>query len=156
MIEKNESGLYEIEIDKKRYEFEKWGAEMSLATLIKISKIAGKPLGLFLGSMMSGESDNVLDKKISPDLLSDACEALVSNMDETTTIALIKKLSSEKILCDGRKINFDMHYQDQLGHLFKVVKTALEVQYGNFFEELLGIVKIQAPIKKKSAITNHR
>jgi hypothetical protein len=153
---KNESGLIEVEIDGSNYEFEKWGAEMSLATLLKISKIAGKPLGLFLGSLMDKDNkSSMLDKNISPDLIASACDALVENLDEQSTMALIKKFSSEKILCDGKKVNFDSHYADRFSHLFKVVKTALEVQYGNFFEELLGIVQVQSPHKKQT-IKNHK
>ena len=154
-MQKNDSGLFEETIDEETYEFEKWGAEMSLSTLIKISKIAGKPLGLFLGSFMGGDGP-ILDKQISPDLLANACEALVENMDEKISMELIKKFSSEKILCNGKKINFDNHYQDRLGHLFKVVKAALGVQYGDFFGELLGLVQAQVPMQKKNMIKNHK
>jgi hypothetical protein len=154
MHSKNETGLYEVEIDGKKYEFEKWGAESSLATLIKIAKIAGKPLGIFLGSAVSG---NGLKTEISPDLMASACEALVQNMDEQNCINLIKKLSSEKVLCDGRKINFDTHYEDQLSHLFRVVKASLEIQYGNFLQELLLIIGAQQFGKMQtSKITNHK
>ena len=149
-MHKNETGLIEVDIDGEKYEFEKWGAEASLTTLLKIAKIAGKPLGLFLGSAVSKGG---LDTEIRPDMLANACEALVQGMDETICLGLIKKLSSEKVLCDGKKINFDMHYQDKLGHLFDVVKASLEVQYGDFFGGFLG--KIQALQPKAPGIKNH-
>ena len=150
---KNESGLIEVEVDDKTYEFEKWGAEMSLTTLLKIAKIIGKPLGQLLGSVMGGGKG--LDAELNPDMLADAVEALVSSMDEKVTLELIKKLSSDKVLCSGKKVNFDTHYEGKLTHLFKVVKVALEVQYGDFFGEILGIVQVQAP-KAKTRIANHK
>lgn len=150
-MHKNDSGLIEVNIDDEKYEFEKWGAELSLATLMKISKIIGKPFGMLLGQIMSGG----IDVNLSPDLLGDACEALVSNMDEAVAIALIKRLSAEKILCNGKKINFDIHYQDKLPHLFNVVKAALEVQYGNFLGELLGLIKVKDVLPTKK-ISNKR
>lgn len=146
MAEKNESGLYEVEIDDKKYEFEKWGAEESLSNLIKLSKIIGKPLGLAIGAFKQEEKEetSLFDtdmKDINIDMLGLALQALTENLDESACIALIKKLSSQHVLCDGAKINFNTHYADRLDHLFRVVGAALEVQYGNFFAAVLGLAR---------------
>jgi hypothetical protein len=144
--QKNAAGLYQVEVDGRQYEFEKWGAEESLSTLLKLSKIAGKPLAQAIAAI-GGDAISI-DTKLHLDagLLSTAISALMESMDEGTTVSLIKKLSSEKVLCDGAKISFNSHYQDRLDHLFKVVAAALEVQYGNFFGALLGLVGGKRPI----------
>jgi hypothetical protein len=154
-MKKNESGLYEFEVDDITYETEKWGAEMSLSVLLKIAKITGKPIGLVLGSVIQGGG---LSTEISGDMLSDAVEALVSNMDEEVCIGVIKQLSSgEKILCKSKPVKFDSHYQGRLGHLFKVVKASVGVQYGDFFAELLAIIGEQKQvITSKAPIRNHK
>lgn len=129
------SGLIEKEIDGIKYEFEKWGAEEALDTLLKISKVAGKSLGIALSSLTTTEE--------GPNFLALAFDALTGNMDEKLCMSLVKKLTSEKVFCQGAKIqSFSVHYQDRLMHMFKVAQAALEVQYGNFFEELLGIVGV--------------
>lgn len=149
---KNDAGLWEIEIDAQRYEFQKWGAEESLSVLIKIAKIVGKPLGMAVGLMQTGEDKGKMD--LSPDLLGTVFDALAENFDEKTCIDVVKKLTAEKVMCEGQKIRFDTHYQDNLGHMMKVAQAALEVQYGNFFAALLAI----APFKKGAkalGIQNH-
>ncbi len=143
-ITKNEGGLFEVQIDDATYEFEKWGAEEALSTLLKIAKIAGKPIGLAVGAIMGGEEEKgtkgLLEKKISPDLLGLVFDSLTDKLDEGVVVSLIKKIGSEKVLCNGAKINFNKHYEDRLDHLLKVVAAGLEVQYGNFFGALLGLV----------------
>jgi hypothetical protein len=141
------AGLVEKQVDGSTYEFEKWGAEESLATLAKILKIVGKPLSQLVGSFGSEDGKKLLDQEIDSNLLGSAIGSLMESMDEGSTLALIKKLSSEKVLCDGAKISFNLHYQDRLDHLFRVVKAALEVQYGNFLAALfanLGVRRTQS------------
>lgn len=142
--EKNETGLYEAEIDGQKYEFEKWGAEEALSNLLKLSKILGKPLGIAFGAVGKPEEgmpgQKLLDKELDPNIIAMAIEALTNNLDEASAISLIKKLSSQNVFCNGAKIIFNVHYQDKLDHLFKVVYAALEVQYGNFFSAVLGLV----------------
>ena len=135
-VEKNAAGLYEVEVDGLKYEFEKWGAEESLATLLKLSRLVGKPLGQAMAGLSFNEDKTKVE--INFDIAGEAIGALMQNMDEDLSMSLIKKLCSEKCLCNGAKINFNVHYQDKLDHMFKVVAAALEVQYGNFFVALLG------------------
>jgi hypothetical protein len=145
------SGLIEKEVDGLKYEFEKWGAEESFETLLKLTKLAGKPLGMALASFVG---DKGMDQDVSPDLLAMAFEGLTGNMDEKVCMSLMKKLTSEKVFCNGAKVsNFSVHYQDRLMHLLKVAKAALEVQYGNFFEELLGLKSTAVRITNQGPLT---
>lgn len=156
MAEKNEAGLYEAEIDGDKYEFAKWGAEESLSNLLKISKIIGKPLGIAFGSMnkeQEGMPGKILDRQVDPNMIAMAFEALTESLDEDSCISLIRKLSSKDVLCNGGKINFNVHYQDRLDHMFKVVYAALEVQYGSFFGAVLGLVKSKGTVTKRGLQT---
>lgn len=148
-MRKNESGLYEVEVDGKKYEFEKWGAEESTDVLLDLVAITGKPIGsgvsAFFGKEAEGEPG--LDRKMDSNVMGQIIESLTQKVGENKSICkmLIKKLSSEKVLCEGAKINFNVHYQDNLGHMLKVVKAALEVQYGNFIEGFLGRAGVKVP-----------
>ncbi len=152
----NEDGLYEQDIDGTKYEFQKWGAEDSLRTLLRIGKIAGKPFGILLSAVLDGKDPSSLfDDKLSPelngDLLGQAFEALSQSMEESVCFELIKKLCTEKVMAGGVPVkNFDQHYRDKLMHSFNVARAALEVQYGSFFGAILGGVRLS---KRRPAST---
>ena len=152
------AGLVEKKICKEdgtehTYEFEKFGAEEALENLIKISKIIGKPLGLAMASL-KGEDEGLFEKKIDLNLLALAFDGLTQNLDDKVCVELIKKLTSGKVLCDGVLIkSFNTHYKDDLFHMFKVLQAALEVQYGNFFAGILGLVNTNKAMSNKKSLT---
>ena len=125
------------EIDGLEYQFEQFGAKKSLKILFRLSKQIGKPLSLLVGSM-SGEKDKkLLDRDIKLDMIAVAIDSLMSNLDSDEVITLMQDLAGDHAcICDGKKINFDSHYEGRLPHLFKVLWAAIEVQYGNFFDAL--------------------
>lgn len=122
-------------IDGQTYEFQIFGASQSLKILMRLSKILGKPIGLFMGSLKK-DDEAQSGSTIKAEILSQAIEALTSNLDQNEVLDLIKILSSDTCLCDGKKIIFDSHYEGRLDHLFKVLKESLEVQFGNFLSVL--------------------
>lgn len=154
MVERSPEGRYDVTVDDKLYSFEKWGAEESLTNLLKIAKMVGKPLGMAVGGVIDkvNPGQKLTDMDLSPDLIGLVFEALTDRMDEGAIVALVKKLSSDRVLCEGAKITFNSHYEDKLGHLFKVVKAALDVQYGNFFDALLG--SLGASKAQTKSVTN--
>ena len=129
------AGLIEKNIDGSNYEFEKWGAEKSLDVLIEISKVVGKSFGMIFGAGMKS-----FDDEMGPDLLGEVFGALTDRMDKNTIKTIIKQLCSDGVFCEGAKINFNLHYQDRLDHMINVVRTGLDVQYGNFFNALTGFM----------------
>jgi hypothetical protein len=155
--EKNEKGLYEVRIDDCVYEFEKWGAEDSLETLLRIAKIAAKPIGLaiagFIGPVAGEEgvkASEVFDREIRPDMIAAAFSALTDSFNEKEAMAIIKKFAIQGILVDGKKpVSFNLHYKDRLDHCFKVVAAGLEVQYGNFSSALIGLIDSMSPKRPK-------
>ncbi len=102
--------------------------------------LIGRPLGTALGAIVGkGKGEAVLDKDIDPEIIGHMVDALTVNFNKGAVKSLLKKLSSEKVLCDGKKIVFNTFYQDKLDLCFLVVAAALEVQYGNFFGALVGL-----------------
>lgn len=143
MIRKNEAGLYEVDVDGKCYAFEKWGAEDSLDVLLDIAPIIGGPIGQALGSAFSKDGEG-LNTEVTAGILGQVLDGLMKNMRKDVVKPIVKKLCAEKVLCDGKKVSFNLHYQDDLIHLFKVMRAALEVQYGNFFDALQGAAGLRA------------
>lgn len=132
-----EDGLEKKEVDSHTYSFSKYGAKESLKVLTRLTRIIGEPLAIGMAAASGKKSGkSLLDTEIDPDIIGKAVRALVDRLDEDEVMGLIEKLTSVGVLCDGKKINFDVHYNGKLPHLFKVLWAAIEVQYGNFFDEL--------------------
>lgn len=152
-IRKTEFNLYAVDIDGSTYEFEKWDADTGLDVLLDLTKITGKSLGLAVGGLFGDKKEGEEDgpkKGLSSDLMGQVMEALVERLDKKVCMALIKKFASEKVVCEGAKINFNSHYKDKYNLLFKVVRAGLEVQYGNFLGAVLANVGVTPP----KAVTN--
>jgi hypothetical protein len=117
------------EIDGHNYEFYQLGAVKSLKILTRILKIIGEPIGLITGE---ATVKDFLKTELNSDILGKALKALTDKLDEELVVNTIKELL-EPVLCDGKRIQFDLHFQGRIGHLLKVVKAALEVNYKDFF-----------------------
>lgn len=139
---KNEAGLWEVNIDDKKYEFEKWGGEEAVDATLDLFGILGVPAGQAVSSFFSsdGPMKAGLDSEMNPEIIGKIIEKLSDRVGSNKAICkeLIKKLSSHKVSCDGKKIGFDQHYRDSLGHLMKVVRAGIEVQFSSFFGESSG------------------
>lgn len=123
-------------IDGQEYFFSQFGPKLSLKILTRLVKIAGEPLAIAISSAQTKDGKIKLDKDIDPDILGRAARALSERLDEDEVLSLIEQLTSgDAVTCDGKKVDFNSHYDGKLGHLFKVFGAALEVQYGNFFDE---------------------
>lgn len=132
--------LISREVDGIEYGFEQFGTRDAIKTLVRISKMMGKPLVLSIGAFKGK------DKPLDLSILANAASILFDTIDEIETLSLVEKLcGGDKVLCAGAKINFDRHYEGRILHLFKVLNTALEVQYGNFFDALSAFVGAQNP-----------
>lgn len=127
------------QVDEHSYQFEQFGAKEALKVLMRLSKLTGKPFVLALGAY-EGKG-----KPLNMAAVSEAASLLFQAMDETETLTLFELLTAKKVLCDGKNINFDTHYEGRLTHLFKVLQTALEVQYGNFFSAVSEFLSAGKP-----------
>lgn len=136
-IVKNEGGLYEVDVDGRLYAFQKWGAEKALDTLLDIMQFVGKPLSLLANAVIK---DGV-KADIKPDMVGIIMDCLLSGMGQNkqTIMAIIKRVTCERVSCNHQNFLFDTHFQDDLPHMFKVVRAGLDVQYGNFFSAVLNM-----------------
>lgn len=143
--------LYESVIDGHKYEFAKWGAERATDVLMDLTHVAGKTmsLGATLASQARAGAD--VDKA---DMLGQLVESLAGAIGDkrATCKSLIRSLASD-CTCDGATFDFNSHYEDRLSHMFKVVRTALEVQFGRFFSETIATIEALAPPKADPTAT---
>jgi len=123
-------------IDGETYGFQQFGAKQALKVLTRLTKIVGEPMALAF-TAAKGEG-KLSTRDIDPDILASAVRALMERLDEDNVVDLVETLTASHLLCNGKQIVFDVHYEGKLGHLFKVLMAALEVQYGNFFGEFLA------------------
>jgi len=74
--------------------------------------------------------------------ISQIINSLMSKLDEEEAVAIIEALC-QNVYFEGKALKeiFDSHFQGEYLRLAKVVKTALEVQYGNFFGGIAEILK---------------
>jgi NAD/NADP transhydrogenase beta subunit len=131
-------------IDGHEYQFSQFGAKQSLKLLVRLSKILGEPLSKGLAALKPEAKlslGTVLDSKVSGDAIGGMVAALTNNLDADEVLEIVETLVGEAAcLCDEKKVVFNTHFAGRLGHLMKVLYAALEVQYGNFFEELTASV----------------
>lgn len=136
-------------IDGKLYEFQQMGPKQSLKMLARLTNLIGEPVLLTIaGGWKGSQKDKKGDEsKIDNDLIGKAIKELVGRMaDSGEVISLIEQLTTQGVLCDHKQISFDVHFDEHgLGHLFNVVKAALEAQYGNFIVALFDAGGLSLP-----------
>jgi len=132
--------LVEKFVDDEKYQISQFGTTESLKVLTRLSKILGPSFSVAIAG------SKIEDAKAQTEILGKAVGELTSRLDEEEVINLIKKLVDCCLKGEGSKINFELDFQGRLGHLFKLVKAVLEVQYGNFFQEIGSIAdSLQEP-----------
>ena len=83
-----------------------------------------------------------------------AFEALSERIDEDIVLDTIDELLSDVSYVSGDQYqnlagSFELHFQGNIFHLFKVVKKVLEVNYSDFLSGLTGVLgKAKALIPK--------
>ena len=132
-------------IDGSTYEFSQYGANESVRMFLRVSKIIGTPMSM-LGNIDMKEGKVSIE--LNGGMIAEAVDALMRRADENEVLDIFQKLCSKDVLCNGGKIDFNLHYQGRLPLMFKVLYAALEVQYGNFFDAF-GV----KPASKVSATT---
>ena len=133
--------LIEKTIDGKFYEFSQFNTTVALKVMARLTKILGEPLAIALGgATKDGKKALSLESDLSAELMGKAVRALIDRLDETEVVSLVKLLASEGVLCDHARIIFDDHFCGDIGHLFRVLVAAIEVQFGNFFAGIKDVI----------------
>lgn len=136
---KNENGLWEVEIDSQKYEFEKWDAEEGTEAIMDFFVIMGQPIGVGVAKILGkdgSEEEGGLNQKMDPNVIGEIVGKLSSQIGANRAIAkgLIVNLASRKVACDGKQVKYAQHFRDRYAHLMKVVKAGAEVQFSSFFD----------------------
>jgi len=133
-VTKNERGLYEVtlptEEGDKTFTFQKWGAEEATDTLLDIISVVGESMGGLLSVLTGGGADQDVGSASLEGLFRQLTLGLTRNKDLTKRI--LKKLSSDRVLCNDMPVDWKSFYKEQLPLSFAVARAQLEVQYGNF------------------------
>lgn len=146
MIANADANLTARNIDGAVYEFSKFGAKQSLQIFFKLANIVGEPMAVAFGAVDGTATTKLLDRDLNVASMGKAIQALTARLDSPDTLILIEKLTSTPaLLCDGKPVLFDKHYEGRLDHLMKVLQAALEVQYGNFFDALSSFLPQTKP-----------
>lgn len=139
-------------IDGRKYEISQFGASQSWRILVRLSKMIGEPVANLISDY--DPKKKVLDQDLGK-VIPTAVAALVRNVEEEESLNTIKELVF-CTLCNGAPINnanFDLHFRGGIGHMMKVVKAVLEVQYGDFLGAVVDLQTQQSPTLTQASQT---
>lgn len=133
-VVKNEHGIYEAVIKTaegdKTFAFQKWGAEDATDTLLDIVAVVGESMGGLISVLTGSGADVDVGHTSLEALFRQLTLGLTRNKELTKRV--LKKLSGDRVQCEGVTIDWKLFYKDQLPLSFAVAKAQLEVQYGDF------------------------
>lgn len=148
-ITKNEQGLFEVSIQGKRFEFQKWGAEDATDTLLDLVAVVGESAGSLFAALTGSKAEMDVGSTSLDGLFRQL--TLGITRDREMTKRLLKKLSGDRVLCNGSLVRWGDFYKDQLPLSFAVAKAQLEVQYGNFIDAIRssGLLDLPAGVSNQ-------
>lgn len=114
--------------------------KVAMDLLVDVSKVVGPSLGALLDAAESkGNGGSVLDLDITSPTISNALGALLERVDKKTLRSMIDQLVPVS-MADGVKLEgaFDIHFRGRLGSMFKWLFFALQTQFGDFIDALVG------------------
>ena len=103
IIKSDETGLYETIISGRKYEFTKWGADISTATLLQLGGLLGDSLEL-LASAIGISGKPTADKDIIGKLVASIFFKAAKEPD--MTMRLLKRFATHEVFCDGKQLIF--------------------------------------------------
>ena len=131
-------------IDDNEYEFLQIPVKQSLRILTRLLKLVGEPMGQAAGAFGNGTGGNILDREINFDLLGKAMGALTEKLDEDLVVNTISELLEHvNVKNDGGcfvRMDMELFFGRRIGHLLKVVRKTLEVNYADFLGDITGVV----------------
>jgi hypothetical protein len=133
-------GVTKVSIQDKtdfiEYEIRNLNTTKALRILNRLNRLMLAPIGSIISNLDLKNASSALDSKLN---VESACKLLSDNMDEDTVIQTIKELVSCATLGTGMPIEFDIHFEGRLMHLFRLVTAILKVNYQDFFDGLTAL-----------------
>lgn len=135
------------EIDGTKYECTQFPIKKALRILTRLSKHLGAPLSALLKEYESEKG--ILDQDLAKLDVGGAIEAMMGRVGDDEVYDLFKDICSDVIAVGTPNTpgvglltddTFDQHFKGETGllRLFKVVKFALEANYGNFLSKIVS------------------
>lgn len=133
-----------VQIDDQNYAITHLPPGQALKIMSRLTKLIGGPAGKALIS--GGDFGGLMNSDVSDalPLVGELIAALSERLDEDMILDTIKELLSTVHIVNGDKqvpvMNmFDVQFTGKTFHLLKLVKSTLEVNYGDFFVGLSGL-----------------
>jgi len=114
----------------------------SLCFIMYLGKIIGGSAGKFIAAMDGAKLADLVDKgEFNMDKIGDAVATLFDRFEEKETIAKLNLLLSS-VKTNGQPLYIDHPmFVGNLKDLFKVIKTAIGVNYKDFLDEISAALK---------------
>lgn len=145
----------DITIDGYKYTCTQFDVRKSLSVLTRVAKVIGEPLGSILARLEPGKK--ATEQDIGKLMIGEALGQLTRSLGEDEAYELFKDICRNVVVTvpagqvggQLKDDTFDLHFRGKGGliRLFKVVKFALEVNYENFLQDLVGLFLAQSASK---------
>ena len=145
-MEKTNAGnqLHAVTIGEHEYQMGAWATEKGIEVLTWLANKAGGAIASFVavgaafGDSKGDDKKNDMEEAIES-MFAPALQTVFANLKGSEMNAMMARIVSDDILCDGKKIIYNVHYSRKTGHMFKVAMAVLEYQYEDFLGELLSL-----------------
>lgn len=126
-------------IDGNEYTFYQFPATQGTKVLMRLAKLVGEPLGMLGGGVLKDGIQSAVGANAET-AIGKAVKALTENIDVEDTFDLIKTFF-DHVQHKGNALSdiYDVHFQGKYSLIVKLLKVAIEVQFGNFFGELVAL-----------------
>lgn len=134
-----------VTIGESSYEIEKLPPKIAIKILTRLIKLLGEPISKAVKGVSESNDPkkSILDTELTQlDFVAEAITALTSNLDENMILQTIELLLGYvyKKNRDGGYVvvQMDIDFQGKTNEMLKVIKSCLEVNFKDFFEEIFG------------------
>lgn len=136
--------IEERQVDGETYKFGQFGARESTKMAWELTSYIGPSLGALISSLKGDKK--LLDVDTKDVDFGMALDKLFVKVTPEKMEKIIEKLFSQVIYVaaddkQGGQLSkiWDVHFQGRGSHMINVLKTAMEVQFGNFFDGQGGL-----------------
>jgi hypothetical protein len=140
-------------IEGKAYEMYMLPPMVSHDLFVDVVKMVGPSLGPVIDKLFSKAQGkkvkDLMDMEIGADFFAKAADSLFQNLKKETIENLIEKFKEvTHVSVSGKMVPltqvFDIHFQGDLGPMYKWLGWGMKVQWGKSLSTLIGGVKIPA------------
>ncbi len=107
--------------------------------LMDVAKMVGPALGSAVGALVGGDAKDIMEREVTPDLLSTALGKLFLDLNKKTLEDVIRAFS-EVTFVDGKPLTkiFDDHFHGALEDLYRWLAWGFKVQWGKSLGALVS------------------